>query len=396
MLIKLQQKTEYTILAGSLVDGTGRAPQSNVAIRVKNGKISEVLPCPDTRPATQVLIDCSHLTILPGLVDCHVHLALNEASRSEIAGCQDDDISFKAVIGRLNDIMTAGIMAVRDGGDRNLTGIKAVRRLNQASTPFPLVVTTGRALRKKSRYGLFLGHGLLPEEIPATIQQLAREGVNQIKALVSGIVSFREYGQVGNTQFSLSELELLVQEAHDHGLKVMAHASSNKAVVLAVQAGVDSIEHGYFISERSLSAMAEKNIAWVPTVIPVAVQTRFPLNKNYSETELDIISRTYRQHLLMIARGARMGVTIGAGTDAGATGVKHGASYVEELKLFAEAGLPNTAIIRAATLNGASILGLAEQLGTVEPGRKAWLTGVQGNPLENIEHLKKPAVIFYV
>ncbi len=395
MIVKLAQKTEYTILAGLLIDGTGRPPQRNAAIRVKNGKISAIPPGLDPDPARQILIDCSHLTILPGLIDCHIHLALNGSGCSGTAGHRDDNL-LETVTARLDGMLAAGIMAARDGGDRRLAGIKSVRRLNRTPANPPEIIATGRALRKKNSYGAFLGRGLSPEEVPSTVRELAGEGADQIKVLVSGIVSFREYGLVGNIQFNRSELEALVKESRRLGLKVMAHASSDEAVTLAVQAGVDSVEHGYFISKRSLAAMAEKDIAWVPTVIPVAVQTRFPLHKNYTVNELDLIIRIYRQHLLMIARGARMGVTIGAGTDAGATGVEHGNSYVEELKLLAEAGLPNAVIISTATLNGAKILGLAEKLGTVEPGKKAWLIGVRGNPLKNIGCLKNPAVVFYV
>ena len=116
------------------------------------------------------------------------------------------------------------------------------------------------------------------EEIFASLQRLAAAGVDQGKILLSGIVSFEEYGRVERSRWTLEELKAVVREGHRLGLRMMAHASSAEAVELALRAGVDSIEHGYFITGEQLREMGARRIAWIPTIIPVAVQARNPLS----------------------------------------------------------------------------------------------------------------------
>ena len=176
------------------------------------------------------------------------------------------------------------------------------------------------------------------------------------------------------------------------GLKVMAHASSVEGTALTVACGVDSLEHGYFVSRDTLARMAGRGIAWVPTLIPVAAQAREPLRRNHSPGQLAVIEKTYRHQMAMVDAARGLGVVIGVGTDAGASGVRHGLSYAGELALLAEAGLSPAEVIRAATAGGARILGLEKQIGTVVPGMAACLIGVRGNPLENPDVLKKPVL----
>ncbi|MCL6635577.1 MAG: amidohydrolase family protein, partial [Peptococcaceae bacterium] len=292
----------------------------------------------------------------------------------------------------LKDTLHCGILALRDGGDRRNIGLRAARLAGCAAPPF--ILASGRALRKKGGYGSFLGMGLAAPEIAGAVREAAAAGAAQLKVLVSGIVSFREYGRVGPLQFSRAELSRLVREAHALGLKVMAHASSEEGAALAVECGVDSLEHGYFISRDTLARMAERGTAWVPTIIPVAAQSREPLRHNHPPSRLAVIEKTWRRQQLMVAAAHALGVAVGAGTDAGAAGVRHGQSYVEELKLLAGAGLPPAAVIRAATATGARILGLEKQLGTAAPGMPAYLIGVRGNPLADLGLLKNPAAAF--
>lgn len=403
-IIKLDQFPKAVLHAALLIDGTGGPPRENVKLYIRDGIVAHVLPagevnpwlkdqtCSGTRGAVE--IDCGGLTILPGLVDCHVHLALDGVDFERSLKRWDDKEALSDHLAvSLENTLNAGVLAVRDGGDRRLIGLRAGRLAGSAKVP-PFIIATGGALRKKGGYGSFLGKGLAAPEIKAAVREMAAAGAAQIKVLVSGIVSFREYGKVGPPQFSREELALLVAEAHCLGLKVMAHASSDEGTALAVRCGVDSLEHGYFISEDTLALMAEKGIAWVPTMIPVAAQIREPLNHGYNPSQRTIIEKTYRRQQIMVETAHKLGVAIGVGTDAGASGVRHGLSYFEELKLLAEAGLPPAGVIRAATGNGAGILGLEKQMGTVAPGMPAHLIGLRGNPLLDIDILKKTDTLF--
>lgn len=426
-IINLSRFHKAVLRAGILLDGTGGQPQERVDILITDGIIRGIHPSllegsPYISPAEDattillqnfnahdettvssakevpctdrvVKIDCSELTILPGLVDCHVHLALDGVNFESALKRWDHEKELKMhLIDSLERTGRAGIMAVRDGGDRNHISLDAARLAGEA-TVSPLVVATGQAFRKKGMYGSFLGKGLDATNIKRAVLETARAGAGQVKVLVSGIVSFREYGKVGPLQFSREELSFLVAEAHTAGLKVMAHTNSEEGTALAVQCGVDSLEHGYFISRKTLEQMTGKGTAWVPTIIPVAIQLKEPYRHNYTQAQLAVIEKTCRHQQLMAETARRLGVTVGVGTDAGASGVRHGVSYIEELKLLIEAGFSPAEVISAATAKGAGILGLEKQVGKVLPGMPVYLSGVRGNPLNDLDLLRKPDVI---
>lgn len=327
------------------------------------------------------------LTLMPGMIDCHVHLSLNGINfQKAIDEWDNQQEVYLRFDNEFDNYLNAGVLAVRDGGDKNSLAHNYKLSLNNEKIN---LISTGFAIYKKGFYGSFLGKGIdTIDEVKPLLDELLLLGVDQIKIIISGIVSFKEYGKVGKVQWSLNELKEITRLSHEKGLKVMGHASSHEAVSLAIQAGVDTIEHGYFLTSEDLDAMAYNNIPWIPTVIPVAVQTFSHIKDNYSQAEIDVISRTYLRHLEKIKEGFDSGVIIGIGTDAGAGGVLHGNSYFEELSLLSQSGINNNELIKAATVNGSIITGTEEYLGTIEIGKRAKLLGVIGNPLENLDTLK--------
>lgn len=388
------------IQAGWVLDGTGGPPLRNAVIRIEGGIIRSVssapphsAPDPPGPPdgSGEKFYDLSGCTVLPGLIDCHVHLALDSRDFARSVRRWENPAACLALIeDQLADTLAAGVVAVRDGGDRHLLASGAVgtgRRL-------PEVIPTGFALRAKGKYGSFLGPGLDSVSLPSAVAHLAAKGFRQVKVLASGIVGFKEYGQVGPQQFDRRGLEDICRAARGLGLKVMAHASSDGAVRAAVLAGADSIEHGYFLTKETLALMAGKNVAWVPTIVPVAVRLTGSFRQSHSPEELVIIERVVRRQQEMATQAYELGVRVGAGTDAGAAGVRHGLSFVDELKLLLAGGLPISQVIRAATANAAAITGTSGAPGVIEPGREANLIAVRGDLVGNIDLLRKPAFLF--
>jgi imidazolonepropionase-like amidohydrolase len=271
-----------------------------------------------------------------------------------------------------------------------MAGLRLRRLLAAEGVGGPGIVAVGQAIFKKGDYGSFLGPGCSSrKEILAFLHRLAAAGVDQGKILLSGIVCFQDYGRVGSSSWTLEEAKTVVQEGHRLGLRMMAHASSAEAVALALQAGVDSIEHGYFITGEQLREMGSRKIAWIPTIIPVAVQVRNPLIRCHPPGRRAIISRIYREQMAKLSLALHEGVPLGLGTDAGASGVRHGESLLEEMLLYSRAGLTNRAILQAATATNACILGINDGRGILEAGREPCLIGVAGNPLSSLEALKK-------
>ncbi|HEX3031625.1 MAG TPA: amidohydrolase family protein, partial [Bacillota bacterium] len=336
------------------------------------------------------------LTLMPGLIDCHCHLALDGLDFAKTTERWTNPEALDAQLKwELNEYLSKGVLTVRDGGDKRDIGLSTAGRVVAGELPGPLILPSGRAIYRQGRYGSFLGHGIARlSEAAAIIQQLASRGATQIKVLVSGIVSFSVYGKVGDPQFSVSELTEITRLAHSLGLPVMAHASSEEAVRISLRAGVDSLEHGYFISRDSLAALADSGITWVPTIVPVANQVVKPhLRAGYTGSEIDVISQTYREHMEKLPLADHLGVKLAIGTDAGASGVLHGQSLAEEMQLFLAGGLPMDKVLKAATSEAADTLGVSRRQGTISPGRLPRLIGVASNPLAGMDFVHNIAVI---
>jgi len=382
-LIELSCSDRLIVEAGALFTGYSFIAGNHIRVHIADGKIEQIEEdndqlIPPIGHKNYRVIGGDHLTIIPCFIDCHVHLALDGVNSSLEKQRMNPQLLKDGLQDRLFSYLIHGIAAVRDGGDREGIGVACRDMVERMELKGPLVMASGKALRKNGGYGSFLGPGLAPGEFAQIIKRYALEGINQVKVLVSGIVSFKEYGRVGSVQFDLKELSQIVQIAGDYGLKVMAHASSDEAVRLCIEAGVHSVEHGYFVSEESLMAMAEKGVALVPTVVPVAVQNQLRPDGRYTKDQL-VIEQTYRRQLRMIRRAQQLGVIIGVGTDAGAAGVQHGAGYWQELQLFREAGLTTEEILTAATRNAAYIAGLEDTMGLIAPGRPAYLLVVDND-----------------
>lgn len=332
------------------------------------------------------------------MIDAHVHLALDgKDSKTAIALWDQQEMLSNRVQQDLDVYLTRGIGFVRDGGDRREINLMISKLIKQGVMSGPGIVSTGQALRQADHYGSFLGNGYSSTaEIPAVISRLLSQGADQIKVILSGAVSFKKYGAVEPAAIKPDELKLLVKQAHENGSRVMAHANSAASVGLAIQAGVDSIEHGYFLNSESLKAMAERQIAWVPTIIPVAVQVKEPMLHNWSKTEIAIINRTYRKHMEQLVPAKQLGVPLGLGTDSGAPGVRHGLSLIKEMSLYSEAGLSNRDILQSVTATNARILGLAENIGTLGVQQAPCLIGVSGDPLADLKALEKVKWLFIV
>jgi imidazolonepropionase-like amidohydrolase len=400
--IYIKPDRDYYLWAPLALTGSDFTAEQNLLLHISGGRINyrQILPAdliPLAVKAHENFIPLTEkTTLLPSLIDAHTHLALDgdDYKRSRI--CWNN---WQTMLPRLEKVkdqyLQAGIAYIRDGGDLAGINLKAKRYFYNESECGLQVVSTGEAVRPKNGYGAFLGRGYsTPKEIEGLIESLVLSGVDQIKVVVSGVVSFECYGEVEGPLIPQDELTLVTSLAHHKGLKVMAHASSDAAVRLALKAGVDSVEHGYFLGRDSLKMMADKGIAWVPTIIPVAIQTRMPYSKERSAREIDVITRTCEEQIEKLSFAAELGVPLGVGTDGGASGVRHGVSLIEEMLLYAKSALDNRAILQAATVGNAAILGLGKEIGSLDIGQRANMIAVQGNPLDNLGALSAIATHF--
>ncbi len=223
----------------------------------------------------------------------------------------------------------AGIKEVYDMGSRDGIGFSFKRYLERNGL---VLKTCGYALYRAGGYGGFIGRPIEhPEQIPIVIKKLYESGADFIKVVHSGVISYSAEGYVTKGGFTREELSLIVQVARAYGLRVYCHVNSEARIIEAIEAGVNSIEHGFFISSRALSMMQKKDVAWTPTAYALlSLAERVPAKEAAFYREL--VSR----HLNMVKQAYRLGIRIKTGSDAGASGLGHAEAFLREWKLLKE------------------------------------------------------------
>jgi imidazolonepropionase-like amidohydrolase len=268
--------------------------------------------------------------------------------------------------------LESGVGAVRDGGDKS--GRVLIVRDRQ-KTPLHLSATCW-AWHAPGRYGAMIGQAPAPGiPLPQAVVGACR-GVDHIKLLQSGINSLNHFGRPTAPQFPRDELVAVKQFAAARGLPVMVHANGQEAVESALDAGCDSIEHGYFMGPDNLQRMADQQVFWVPTLAPMDALAR---PGRLTPGQAGVARRTLEHQLEQVAVALKRGVRIALGTDAGSLGVDHGISVRRGVALFLEAGMSLSQAVYCATSNAATLLGLPDR-GALHPGFSADMVVVQGSP----------------
>lgn len=379
----MNNNTHY-IKASWMIDGTGAPVQKNILLTVKNDIIIDISSFNnDDLPHPSMITDLSHCTILPPLVDSHVHLALSsstdpEVRRRQLSASYAD--RRPRIAEHVHYLFSHGVLAVRDGGDL----LAHVLRYNKETIagknkqdPVILKPTT-QAWHQEGRYGSFLGKSLVEGESLATAATKGIDSVDHIKLINSGLNSTTEFGKETAAQFSFEEIENLVSRIEKKNKKLMLHANGRTPVQEAVDAGCHSIEHGFFMGEENLKRMADKQTFWVPT----AVTMKILLDNWKSGTRIgnrDVISKTLESQLEQMSKAKAYGVRLALGTDAGCSGIRHGESVVEELRLFMEAGYSLVEAIQCASSNGAELLDV-DTIGPIAKGRPAHFIVARATP----------------
>jgi imidazolonepropionase-like amidohydrolase len=378
-----------TVLTGAtVVDGTGAAP-AEADIVIEDGRIVAVGRGLDGDES----VDLAGKTVLPGLFDCHVHLTWEDINPLRVQHRPFSMEYFEAVR-NLELTLAAGVTTVRDAGGADL-GIKTAVDQGYISGPRVrpsitiLSQTGGHAddwCASGGRDGGLPPHPGRPynvvdgvDAVRLKVRELVRAGADCIKLCTSGGVlspgdSWR------HAQFSPEELDVVVAEAAAAGIHVLAHAQAADGIKNAVRAGVRSIEHGVQLDDEAIDLMLERGTWLVPTLVaPLGVLEAADAGMQLPPSVLEKAREVVDIHRESFRRAVEAGVTIAMGTDSGV--VPHGRN-LRELGLMAAGGMAPLDVITAATSSAARLLGLDDELGTLEPGKRADLVVVSGDPLE--------------
>jgi len=391
---------------GTLIDGTGAGPLAGATVVVRDQRIEAV----STRagndwPSDAEVIDVSGMTILPGLIDCHDHLAMHGYDLARRWGI-DEPQSTRALRTAkvLQDTLAAGYTAVRDAAGLD-TGFK--RAIDEGLIPGPRLVLSlcivspiggiGDRVSPSGFSCCIPNDPLLPDgvvsslaDVRPAVRRIVRAGADVIKCATTGGASSRPGHGPRDGAFNLDEMQALTEEAHALDRRVMCHALGGRGLRTAVEASVDSIEHGCYLNEEPelLDLMAERNIFFVPT---------FAVYEYHRKSALPHVRERahhlQEHHVESLRRAFAAGVKIAAGTDAGGHGHP---SNAMEIECLVKAGLAPLQALRAATGWAAECLGLEHDIGTVEKGKLADLIVVAGDPLGDVAVLQDPERIALV
>jgi imidazolonepropionase-like amidohydrolase len=298
-------------------------------------------------------------------------------------------------------ILQAGVGAVRDAGDMHRVGLTLAREAKAqhgdgklATTPY--IDSPGAAIHHRGRYGAFMGQPIEDHASPAAcVASRVADGADRIKLLVSGIINFKEGRVTAAPQMPADEVRALVEAARSHGRQTFAHASGADGVENSIEGGVNTVEHGFFITEDQLARMRDRRIAWVPTFAPVQLQIDRAADLGWDDVVVGHLKRIIESHQVMLRRAHEMGVPIVAGSDAGSCGVPHGVGFLNELVHMEAAGLPPGVVLRSATGTSARLLAFPDRIGQLAPGCRSRFILTPHDPLASVANLRKDKVILF-
>ncbi len=379
--------------AGWFIDGSGGPVRKNIRLCIENGRIVSITESEAGDSTAAGITDFDSSTILPCLVDSHVHLCMS-GTDDPVAREKQLRAGFDEIKGFISEHikrhLSYGVLAIRDGGDRYA---HALRYRNEYSDikKMPIgIKVAGRAWHRAGRYGGLIGRPPQENHSLAEAIQTDPEENDHIKIVNSGLNSLKEFGKETLPQFGAEELSNAVRVAGKCGRRIMVHANSKKPVAAALAAGCNSIEHGFFMGVENLKIMAEKGIVWVPTACTMKAYAEY-MKPGSIEHE---VSRMNLDHQLeQISKAREFGVTVALGTDAGSIGVHHGSGIIEELKLLITAGYSLPEAIRCASSNGARLLGI-EDFGVISEGMAATFLVAEGDPSKLPDSLGSPDFIY--
>ena len=401
-------KVNTVIHAGTVLDRPGKEPRRNASVLIAKGRITAVQDGHVKPPEGATVIDLKDRFVLPGLIDCHVHLTSDRAGvEGQLSSVTDSvaDRSYEAAW-NARKTLEAGFTTVRNLGSSDGVTLALRDAIANGWAIGPRIIDAGWGISTTSGHmDPKLGfreefHGVLDrhetvcdgaDACRETVRKQIGRGVDLIKIATTGGVNSRIGAGLGAQMFD-DEAKAIVETAHMYGKKVAVHAHGADGINLALRAGADSIEHGTLIDDESLTLFKSSGAYYVPTLSTInGYLERIAANPNaYAPDVRKKIDWRLSVTGDALKKAVPAGVKIAFGTDAGVS--KHGRN-ADEFELMVKFGMTPATAIQAATVNAADLLAIADQAGSLEPGKSADLIAVQGDPLSDVTVLKKVAFV---
>ncbi|MCG8497868.1 MAG: amidohydrolase family protein [Enterobacterales bacterium] len=395
------------IHAGKVFTGTSNSLQENVTIVVEDNMIKAVKKGFAEAQEGDTVIDLKTSTVMPGLMDMHVHLSSQHGGPQtylERFSLNEADYALRAA-NYAKITLDSGFTTVRNLGDGYNETVALRNAISKGYATGPRIYTVAKSIATTGGHAdpsNGLSHLLRPDvgpkqgvvngeaEAREAVRTRYQDGADLIKITATGgVLSVAKSGQ--NPQFMTDELEAIVETAKDYGMTVAVHAHGKEGMKRAIEAGVDSIEHGTYMDDEIRKLMKKHGTYYVPTILAgkfVADKAKidgfFPeLVRPKAAAIGPLIQNTFEQ-------AHKAGVKIAFGTDSGVSA--HG-DNAQEFSLMVEAGMKPADALLSATVNSANLLGISDILGTLEEGKLADIVAVQGNPLDDISLMESVSFV---
>ncbi len=391
-----QAPRQIAIRAGKLIDGKSDRPISNALILVEGEKIVSITPG-GSAPAGVEVIDLSHATVLPGLIDTHTHLLLQGDITAQDYDEQllKESIPYRAILAARNarlalehgfttlrDLETEGAMYadvdVKTAIERGEVPGPRMQVATRAMAPTGMYPLSGYSWELEMPHGVQIVNGV--ESARLAVREQVANGADWIKYYSDRRYYFGADGVLHSwVNFTDEEARAIVDEAHRLGHRVAAHAIGSDGIAAALRAGADTIEHGDGLTDELIAQLVQRNVYWVPTVA-VGAYVAPGRGGNWP--------RMVESEKAAFARALSKGVRIAFGTDAGGFDWTK-FPQAREFKYYVDYGMTPLQAIRTATTVAADLLGWGDRVGSVEPGKLADLIAVSGDPLTDITELER-------
>ncbi len=397
---------ETTLIhAGTLLAVPGQKPLSQQTLVVTDGKVTAVKAgyldaAAAGAPTDAKTIDLKNSFVLPGLIDCHVHLTGELTPRSILAEVQDgpEDTALSGVP-FANRTLMAGFTTVRDLGASARTGFALRDAINQGKVEGPTILAAGEMISITAGHGDVNGfnedvtHALRSENVcngaddcRRAVREQIRKGADVIKLATTGGVLSNIAAGTGQQMFD-DEAKAIIDTAHMMGKKVASHAHAAGGINLALRSGVDSVEHGSYLDADSLKLFKQTGAYLVPTLlaghtVSTMARNNTTLTAAQAGKAMDVSERMKGS----FGQAVKAGIKVAFGTDSGVS--RHGDNALE-FKLMVDAGMPAADAIKAATVNAADLLDRGSRIGSLEPGKDADIIATAKSPIDDVTELQR-------
>lgn len=371
-----------------LIDGRG-AVQERMTVLIRGGRIAAVGPDREISvPRGTETPDVGGMTVMPGLIDCHVHLCLG--AEADVVRTIEQEAPAMTTLKAsqfARRTLEAGFTTVRDVGARDHSIFSLKQAIVDSLTPGPRILAAGLAICMTGGHARFIGREADgPVEVVSAVREQLAAGAEVIKFIASGGV-LTPGTSPECAQMTSEELSAGMAEARRAGRRVAAHAHGADGMKNAIKAGTHSIEHATLMDEEAAGLMREYGVFMVPTLSALATTAACGSACGIPESALTKASSMQARHEVSFKKATRAGIRIALGTDAGTPFNYHGDNAQELERMVALGMMPMEAIV-AATSAAADLLGLAHAIGTIESGKEGDLLVLDGNPLKRVTVLR--------